>query len=271
MSIIFHKYIPLLLACILPVAGLSAQETAPSVQMTVPLAPQSPVIDGKVTAAEQAGAVSAPMVPVGGLNAQLKYPTQVYVSATISGLYVGFIVEEPIMDALVTNAARDNEAVFNDDSVQVLITPTLDTAADAYYNFAINPRGIKYSNHLITGDVPAGWQAAASKADAGWQAEFFLPLASINAPAELPMWRANFARVRPARADQPEEISAWVNPGISLHNYKRFGYLTVPRFVPPAPTGSTRNTGPLDLVTTTVQQRSIPATTIPAPEAGAPQ
>lgn len=265
MAVIPRRFLPLFLACFLPVSLASAQLTANSVQMTVPLLAQAPTIDGKVSAAEQASAATAPLSQVGRLETELRFPTKVFVSATIAGLYVGFIADEPAMDSLVTNAARDNGAVFNDDSVQVFISPTLETAADAYYNFAINPNGVKYSNHLLTGEVVTGWQAAVSKGETSWQAEFFIPLGSIKAPAELPMWRANFARVHPARDNQPEETSAWVDPGMTLHNYKKFGYLTVPRFVPPAPTASTRLTGPLDQVTTAVPQRSVPPGVTPVP------
>lgn len=37
-------------------------------------------------------------------------------------------------------------------------------------------------------------------------------------------------RMRPARGKEKEEISTWVDPGMTIHNYKKFGFL---RFVEP--------------------------------------
>lgn len=252
-----RRILPLIVACLLPAAGWC-------IQLTVPLVNQKPVIDGQVTTQEQAGAVSSSLTKIGGLD-HPRYPTQVFVSATLDGLYIGFIAQEPDMDTLVTSITQENGAVFNDDSVQVLITPSLDTAADAYYHFAVNPAGTRYSNHLITGDVVQDWQSAVSKAGDKWEAEFFIPLTSIKAPDELPLWRANFARVRPARGSEQAETSAWVNPGISLHNYKKFGYLTMPRFVPPAPATTQYTTTPVEVITTETirRQRNQSATSTP--------
>ncbi len=265
------KLLTLVAICAFLTSVLSGQTTISSVQLTVPMA-EPPVIDGNVTAEEKGRSVSASLAQVGGLDKQVLYPTEMFVSVTVSGLYVGFISEEPTLDSIITNATRENGAVFNDDSVQVFLTPTMDTAADAYYHFAINPAGIRYSNHLITRETVSGWQSAVTKGEKKWQAEFFIPLASINAASELPMWRANFARVRPSRGNQPEEISAWVNPGVSLHNYKKFGYLTVPRFIPPAPAAlSTQTATPVAIVTTTTVTAPAAPSNVSTAEAGAPQ
>ncbi len=243
MPVTAKRIIILMTACLLPICAWS-------IQLNVPLVEKKPTIDGNVTAAEQQAAASLDMTRIGGLD-RPRFDTKVYVAATLEGLYVGFVANEPVMDSLVTSTTQANGAVFNDDSVQVLLSPSLDTAADAYYHFAINPEGIRYSNHLITGEVVGTWEAEVKKGANSWQAEFFIPLTSIEAPYELPYWRANFARVRPARPNAAEETSAWVNPGISLHNYKRFGYLTMPRFVPPAPTDNARfTTSPVEVITT---------------------
>jgi len=241
MTAYIRRILPLILTCCLPAAGWCAQ-------LTVPLLKQEPVIDGKVSAEEQGTAASSPLIKIGGLD-RPKHPTTVYVSATLKGIYVGFIAEESELDSLVTSTTKDNGAVFNDDSLQVFLTPSLDTAADAYYHFAINPSGTRYSNHLITGEVVNDWKSAVSKSGNHWEAEFFIPLTAIDAPDELPIWRANFARMRPARRNEMEEMSAWINPGISFHNYKKFGYLTMPRFVPPSPDAAPYTTETVEVIT----------------------
>jgi len=227
MPVFVRRMIPLMIACVLPLSAWS-------VQLSVKLADEAPVIDGKVTPAEQKQADSLDLTKIGGLD-RPKFATKVYISATLKGLYVGFVATEPRMDTVITSTTEENGAVFEDDSVQVLITPTLDTAADSYYHFAVNADGVRYSNHLISGEIVQNWTSAVARAPNGWQAEFFIPLDAIGAPDELPYWRGNFARVRPARGNEAAETSAWINPGISLHNYKKFGYITMPRFVPEAP------------------------------------
>lgn len=252
---------------ILIVAMLPAASSG--IQLTVPLVNQAPSIDGTVSAAEQSVSEELQLTRIGGLE-RPRFATRVFVSATLEGIYVGFIADEPSLDTLNISTTEENGAVFDDDSVQVFITPTLDTAADSYYHFAVNPDGTRYSNHLLSGDHVSNWKSAVSKSGNAWQAEFFIPLEAINAPWELPHWRANFARNRTARNDQESEISAWVNPGISLHNYKKFGYLTMPRFVGPAPTaGSEYTTTPVEIVTTQTVARSTD-TTGPTRETSAP-
>ena len=41
------------------------------------------------------------------------------------------------------------------------------------------------------------------------------------------LWRANVARVRSPREGGRPERTAWVDPGVSLHNYRRFGFIRV--------------------------------------------
>lgn len=211
-----------------------------SIQVTIPLTNTKPEIDGTVSATEKQNAASVDLIKVGGLD-KPRFPTKVYTAATYDGLYVGFVAEEPHTDNLVTSTTQENGAVFDDDSVQILISPTLDTAADSYYHFAVNANGVRYSNYLLTGDTLNDWQTSVARGKTSWEAEFFIPLDTIKAPDELPYWRANFARHKPVNGDTPAETTAWVNPGISLHNYKKFGYMTMPRFVPPAP-GATSET-----------------------------
>lgn len=230
---------------------IAASYPALAIQVTVPMHDTPPIIDGKISPEERKAAAAMDMTKIGALE-KPRYPTQVYTMATVDGIYFAFDVTEPDMDTLVTSTTQNNGAVFQDDSVQVLLTPTLDTSPDNYFHFAVNPEGIYYSNDLSTGEFVTDWKTAVTKTGVGWQAEFFIPLTAIRAPYELPHWRANFARVRPARAGQPEEISAWVNSGISLHNYKRFGYLTTPRFVGPAPESNKEfTTAPVEIISTT--------------------
>ena len=227
--------------------GLSTSAFA--MQYKVSMSDAKAVIDGNITAEEKADTSALNLGKVGSLD-KPAHATKAYIKANLKGIYVAFECSDPDVSNLVTTVTQENGPVFNDDSVQVVIIPKMETAADDYFHFAVNGNGIKYSNYLLTGENVANWISAVQKTSNGWSAEFFIPNSSIKAPAELPYWRANFGRTRPAHGSEAAENSAWVNPGISIHNYKKFGYLTMPRFVPDAPGVAEYTTSTVDVITT---------------------
>jgi hypothetical protein len=40
----------------------------------------------------------------------------------------------------------------------------------------------------------------------------------------VPYWRGNVGRNRVARPTEPREISIWNQCGVTIHNYKKFGF-----------------------------------------------
>lgn len=260
-------------ACIttLAIAAASAHGAITPSQVEVPLLNEEPVIDGKLTPAEKAACAAISLQRTASLE-PATYKTTVYVGVTMKGLYVGFVAEDTDLSLLTGAETPKNGAVFQDDSVQVFVSPTLDVMADAYYHFAVNAYGVSYSSNLMERAPVANWQVATSKGEAttgsqtgsgAWEAEFFIPLRAINAPDELPGWRANFARYRPARGSQVAETSAWMDTGVSLFNYRKFGYLKMPRLVPAPAQSVTPDSAPAQ-TTTTAEGVRISPTAAPA-------
>lgn len=208
------------------VLGLLVVQSACALNIVdVPVLRGTPLIDGRISPEEMKYAAVTSMTLVGSFD-RPKCPTTVVMLVGQDAFYVGFDCEEPSTSGLVTKVKKENGPVFEDDSVQLVITPNREATRSNYFHFALNAAGVRYSNNMGKDTVIEKWQAAAQRTDKGWQAEFLIPFDSIKASADAQYWRANVARFRPARGTgDAGEISAWVDPGSTLHNYRRFGYL----------------------------------------------
>ncbi len=205
-----------------------------AMKINVPLVAAKPLMDGAVSASERSGSGKILMKVAGGLD-KPRLETQVFVQCNKDGIYFGFVCDDPDLIHAVTSATEENSAVFDDDSVQVLLAPSRDATNSNYYHFAVNAAGVKYSNFMLDDQPLQGWESATTHTKTGWEAEIYLPRELINGPDDLPYWRANVAREHPPRGATDGETSVWINPGISLHNPKRFGFLQLPSFVPLPP------------------------------------
>lgn len=210
---------------------LMANTASSMFRLEVPQMETAPEIDGVITQAELNQTVSAPLQKIVSRD-NPSHATTVYIGATRQGLYVAFRAEDAAMDSLSGAETDSSGPVPQDDSVQILITPTPEVTVDQYYHFAINPYGVAYGRYIQGAGVVDGWEAKSRKLQdngaGSWEAEFYIPFKTLRAREGRPTWRANFARFRPARDNEPEETSAWFNPGISLFNYNRFGFLAMP-------------------------------------------
>lgn len=205
--------------------------SAQTMQVLAPHLAHNPTIDGKVSAEEQAGAARVTLTLVGAFD-KPKHQTSAYLFMNDGGIYVGFICDEPAMAGIITKSTKENGAVFDDDSVQFFISPNRDASKTNYFHFAVNAAGVKYSDSMADDKAVDGWQGAASKGTQTWEAEMFIPFSAIGGESEAPYWRMNLARERPARNGEDGETTAWINPGASLHNYKRFGFLQLRQQAP---------------------------------------
>ncbi len=239
-------------------APLFANSASSMFRLEVPTMETTPEIDGVLTQAELNQTVSAPLQKIVSRE-NPSHATTVYVGATKQGLYVAFRAEDAVMDALSGADTTPTGPVPQDDSVQILITPTPEVTVDQYYHFAINPYGVAYGRYIQGASVVDSWEAKSRRLqDTGagsWEAEFFIPYKTLRTPEGRPTWRANFARFRPSRDNEPEETSAWFNPGISLFNYNRFGFLAMP--------GGNRLTNSSDPATTGPQTTGTAVSTSP--------
>lgn len=204
-----------------------------ALQINVPVVPFAPLIDGKLSAQEASTAAKVTMTVMGSLD-KPKHPTTAYTFLCKEGLYVAFVCDEPAPDKLVTRITQENGAVFEDDSVQLFVAPEREANNTNYFHFAVNPAGVKYSTSMEQEVAVEGWTAAASLNANQWSAEMLIPYSAIQANTEVPYWRINLARERPERSGDRKETSAWINPGASLHNYKRFGFFQIASALPVA-------------------------------------
>lgn len=195
----------------------------------IPKTDREPRVDGLVTPRERSACSATTFTVLGALK-RPKYETSAYACATRTGLYFGFVCDDPVPQALVTSVTVENGAVMKDDSVELVLCPALVGERDNYFHFAINAAGVCYSWDAYFDRPVQGWLGKAALTPSGWEAEFYIPYAVIRGRLDISHWRGNFMRTRPARPNEKEEISVWVDPGMTIHNYKRFGFL---RFTEP--------------------------------------
>jgi hypothetical protein len=192
--------------------------------MNIPVLDRPPVIDGIVGLEERANAAATSMTLLGSLDIPRNTVT-VYTFVVRDSIYVGFDCADSDPGGIVTRITAENGPVFVDDAVEFYFAGNIEPTKSNYFHFAVNASGVKYSNDMEYDRPVGGWTASCKRNDKGWQAEILIPLRSVRTSTDLPYWRANFARVRPARKGEPEEKSAWSNPGTTMHNFRRFGYL----------------------------------------------
>lgn len=195
----------------------------------IPMTDRDLKIDGLVTPRERSACSVTTFTVLGALK-RPQYETTVYACATREGVYFGFVCFDPHPQSLVTSVTVENGPVMKDDSVEFVLCPALVGERDNYFHFAMNAAGVRYSWDASFDRPVQGWLGKAAVTPAGWEAEFFIPYSVIRGRRDLSHWRANFMRMRPARGKEKEEISTWVDPGMTIHNYKKFGFL---RFVEP--------------------------------------
>lgn len=212
------------IACLCVLYGTIAATLHATGYLGIPLTDREPRIDGLVTPRERAVCSVTTFTALGKLSLP-KHQTTLYSCATRKGLYLGFVCEDPDPSALVTSVTTENGPVMKDDSVEIVLAPALVAERDNYFHFAVNAIGVKYSWDAQLDRPVSGWLAKAGPTPAGWEAEFFIPFAAVRGRHTLSHWRGNFQRNRPARRGEKPETSVWFDPGLTIHNYKKFGFL----------------------------------------------
>jgi hypothetical protein len=185
-------------------------------------------VDGKVTPDEVNGAAVIDLTAMGDL-AKPKNPTKVYAIVTPAALYMGFVCDDAAPKSLVAKETRTNGPVFVDDSIELFFTPNTEGNKYNYYHFAVNAAGVTYSANMEDDTPVLNWECAVRPTEKGWEAEMLIPLSTVSATTYMSYWRANVARNRVARETEAAEKSVWVDPGTTMHNFRKFGYLKLPR------------------------------------------
>ena len=140
--------------------------------------------------------------------------TRVDAAAEKDALVFRFDCEEPRMNELKAGEnVRDNPAIRNDSSVEVLIDPSGDRKN--FYAFVVNAAGALTDFRCEAGKKPdIAWNSSASvktakRAD-GWTAEIRIPLKDLGTPAkDMPV---NFVRHRALKGKAPAETDYHWSP-----------------------------------------------------------
>jgi len=175
-----------------------------------------------------------PPWPMGACTSEnrQKYETWAKVLFDGSHVYVGVHCAEPDTSGVVMRAAKRDDAVWSDDSIEVFLRPD---PQEPYCQFAVNPRGILYDAR----DKRREWNSSAEVKTSvakgrSWTAVLKIPMKEIDAyVGEGQMWTMNIYRSRNSRGGDPSLQYSWsIMSGDDYHAAREFGLVTgvnVPR------------------------------------------
>ena len=161
---------------------------------------QAPRVDGRIEAAEWAGAVR-----VDGFAWQGKLERRratAFVGATATHLCLAIRSQLPEEGALLADVKRDSENLVFDDSVEVWVDPTPGKESGRRFQMLANSAGHRWYKMHAYGETPADaswrgtWQVEQSQHDGVWECEVALPIAEIAAGrrADEGAWGINLCR-----------------------------------------------------------------------------
>ena len=199
-----------------------AQEGAAPKRYRCPLLANAPEVDGDVAG----DPVWRDVEVAGGYrNLDTDLPsakqTRFRLGYTAEALYVAVTCDEPKPD-LVLAFMADGEQLWNEDSVEVFLSPDRETELQ----FAVNAIGSRASPRTLR-----KWEAVTQTGQSWWSVEIKLPWEVVGAfPAEGATWGLNVCRnILTAGV---KEHSTWAQVEDGFHEPEHFGDLT---FEPIAP------------------------------------
>ncbi|MDH7602544.1 MAG: glycoside hydrolase family 20 zincin-like fold domain-containing protein [Armatimonadota bacterium] len=132
--------------------------------------------------------------------------TDVRVCYDRSALYIRFDCFEDRMDSLVTSFKNDGEPVWQDDSVELWISPYAVASRDKCYQFVVNADGVKTCLRADFTPHQCRWQAKTFKMSDRWVAILTIPYSALSpAGRNEDCWRVLFGR-----NERPHvETSSW--------------------------------------------------------------
>ncbi len=170
-----------------------------------------PAIDGKLDDACWQKAQPLAFRLLDGGADKPKQATVAKLLATDKTLFIAVQCAET--EPPVTGKRDRDDAVWEDDSVELFIKPGAEASRE-YYHLAVNPDGSFYDDFARD---PAAWQSqlklGTAKGKEGWTIELAIPLAELGRPkdnaAAAGPWRLNLNRTRQQRGDDvPMEETA---------------------------------------------------------------
>jgi hypothetical protein len=196
--------------------------TMPRTSLIAKRVGQDPKIDGKLDEETWSRAEAVPFVRAYDRNVkEPKYPTSLKAIWTARGVTFGFAMSDPTPNLIAhSRTGRDNEQLWWDDCVEILVDPTAKNQGD-FYHFIVSAGGAVIDSHADDrGWNSPGIQTAAAITPQGWTLEVFIPFEDFKdgvkpVAGEGGTWSGNFTRHRVADTQQKD------HPPESEEDYQR--------------------------------------------------
>lgn len=185
----------------------------------------APEADGKAGQRAWASVPSVGEFRLVGSGEPATQRTQVQVCYDRSTLYILFVCFEDEMGRIKTEFARDGEPVWQDDSVEIWISPYAVADPAKTHQFVVSAAGAKTHNRSDRPTAQDKWQAATTRLGDRWTAEIAIPFETLRPLGRNERcWRVNFGR-----NEYPHgETSSWSPVSKWFATCSRFGKLVPP-------------------------------------------
>ena len=187
-----------------------------------------PVIDGRLDeAAWKQAPVSTPFYNISGAPRPATQQTEARLLFDDRALYLGFVCHEDRMNDLKTSCTRHDDAVWEDDCIEVFIDAL--RSRTNYDHFVVSVPGVRFEERVAGGvknsEWNGEWTAAAQKGEKGWSVEVAIPFATLGIGRPARRLGARLG-INLAREETPhKEVSAWALTFGSFHQPAMFGEL----------------------------------------------
>ena len=184
-----------------------------------------PVIDGRLDDSCLKKSIQLAVVP-NRAKEKITDNTAFFLTYDNEKLYIGAKVKQAYLDPVLnlldkveTKAKSRDSHVYNDDSVEIFLSPY---GSGAYYQFVVNMAGVIYDAKNKSADWNGNIVVKTGKGHKSWTLEVAIPFKDLGIKKiEGQKWSANFCRNNPQR----NETSAWSPTEGYFHKQKYFGLI----------------------------------------------
>jgi len=185
----------------------------------------APRVDGKISDQMWASTPAVGDFRLVGSGEPATQLTKVRVCYDRANLYLSFECFEDQMDRVVAEYANDGDPVWQDDSVEIWVSPYAVADASKSHQFVVNAAGAKTYLRPDWVRSDEKWRAAATRMADRWVAEVAIPFETLRPLGRNETcWRVNFCRNEIPHG----ETSSWSHVERWFSTCSRFGKLVPP-------------------------------------------
>lgn len=165
-------------------------------------------IDGKLDEKSWVAAPDMDFVFITGVSSPPRQATKAKVAVDDDNLYIAVVCDETEMEQLLSNTAKRDGAVWEDDCVEIFIDSNRDEKT--YHHFIINPAGTIFDAKDGKGAWNcAGIEVMTAKNENGWTVEARIPRQAVGVEPGAESVGLNVNRLRSAKPGGGHEDSCW--------------------------------------------------------------